>query len=252
MRRFLAAVRFLTILPVPGRWGTSEADLAGSVPLFPLVGLLLGAMAGAVGFGVSLVAPPLVSAALVVVVLLGLSGGLHLDGLSDTADGFLSSRPREQVLEIMRDSHVGAMGVIAIASTLLVKFTAFASVPRASLWAAALLTPLAGRTAMVIQMAAIPYVRASGLGSVFASKRSGPAAVLSVVVLAATCVLLFRVKGLIVAAGCVVVAIAFAGWCRRKIGGATGDTYGAASELVEVVPALMLAVWPLPVGGRLT
>ena len=249
MNRFLAALRFLTIVPVGGSCRTAEADLAGSVPFFPVVGLLLGAVAAGVAYGLSLVAPPLVSAAVLIVLMLGFSGGLHMDGLSDMADGFLSSRPQEKVLEIMKDSRVGAMGVIAVVAVMLLKFAALASVPRQALWAVAMLTPLAGRCAMVVQMAVIPYVRPTGLGSVFARRLTGRAAIGAVAVLALAGGLLLRAEGVLVAAAVVVVALAISRWCRRRIGGATGDTYGATCETAELVPALLLAILPAVSGG---
>jgi len=247
MKRLMAAIRFLTVLPAPGSWGAAEADLAGSVPLFPVVGLLLGIVAAGVAWSLSLIAPPLVSAGVIVLLLVAFSGGLHMDGLSDTADGFLSWRPRERVLEIMRDSHVGAMGVIAIVGVLLMKFAALASLPAASLWPAALLAPLAGRSAMVIHMALLAYVREKGLGLVFCKRRPYLSALWATAVLAAACWGLFDVKGLVVAGVCVATALALAAWSYRKIGGATGDTFGAACEIVELVPAVTLALWPLSV-----
>jgi len=94
MKRLVAAIRFLTILPLPGRWGTEEADLAGSVVFFPIVGLLIGAVVAALAFGLVHILPPAVVSVLIVIALAAVSGGLHLDGLSDTADGFLSARWR--------------------------------------------------------------------------------------------------------------------------------------------------------------
>ena len=245
MRRFLAAVRFLTILPLPGTWGTAEADLAGSVPFFPVVGLLLGGVAAAAAWGLSLGVPPLVAGATIVILLIAFSGGLHMDGLSDTADGFLSSRPRERVLEIMKESHVGAMGVIAIVGVLLMKFAALASLGQSDLWRAALLMPLAGRCAVVVQMAAIPYVRPQGLGAAFSKGRPRLAAVLAAAVLGAAGWGVLGTRGLCVAGVCIAASLAFAAYCYRKIGGATGDTYGAGCEIVEVVPPLTLAAWPI-------
>ena len=183
MKQLLAALRFLTIVPIPGGWGTAEADLAGSVGWFPVVGLLLGGVAAAVAWGLSLAAPPLVGAAVVVIVLLSFSGCLHLDGLSDTADGFSSSRSRQRILEIMKDSHIGAMGVIAVVCVLMLKFAALASLPVARLWPAALLMPLAGRCALVLHMALLPCARPEGLGSIFYRRRPRWAAVWAVAVL---------------------------------------------------------------------
>ncbi len=167
---------------VPGSWGTAEEDLAGSVPWFPVVGLLLGARGGRGWRGpCRWSAPPMVAAAVLVVVLLSFSGGLHLDGLADTADGFLSSRPRERILEIMKDSHIGAMGVIAIVCVLLLKFAALASLPAG--------TALAGRAADAAGRAmrdrpahgpACPTPGRSGLGAVFYRRRPRWAAVWAV------------------------------------------------------------------------
>ena len=174
MRQLLAAIRFLTILPLPGTWGTAEDDLARSVAFFPLVGLLLGAAAAAVAWGLALVAPPMVTAAVLVIVLLGFSGGLHIDGLSDTADGFLSCRSREQMLEIMKDSHAGPMGLVAVVCVLLLKFAALSSIALlqpAVLWPAVLLMPLAGRSAVCINLAILPSARPDGLGAVFCRSR---------------------------------------------------------------------------------
>jgi adenosylcobinamide-GDP ribazoletransferase len=246
MKRFLAAMRFLTVLPLPGAWGTADAHLAGSAPFFPLVGLLLGAVGAAVACGLSLAAPPLVTSAVMVTVLLAFSGGLHMDGLSDTADGFLSSRRKERILEIMKESHVGAMGVIAIVGVLLLKFAALASLDQPNLWRAVFLMPLAGRCSLVVEMAVLPYVRSDGLGAVFREARPRWAAIWAAAALALAGWGLLGARGLCVAGLCVATVLAFAPYCRRKIGGATGDTYGAGCEIVEIVPALTLAIWPLP------
>jgi len=130
VKRFLAALRFLTIFPVPGPWGSAEEDLARSVPCFPLVGLLLGCLGAAMAWVLGRFHVPAMLAALaLVVLLLGFSGCLHLDGLSDSADGLFSSRSRDRMLEIMKDSHVGPMGLVAVLVILLAKFSALASMP---------------------------------------------------------------------------------------------------------------------------
>lgn len=114
MNSFLAALRFLTILPIPGRRGHAPDDLRRSLWSFPLVGLLLGGMTGGIFWAVGPYLPPPIAAVLAVLVLLSWSGGLHLDGVADCGDAFFSSRSRERMLEIMRDSRIGAMGVIGL------------------------------------------------------------------------------------------------------------------------------------------
>lgn len=247
MRGLLAAVRFLSILPIPGRYGSERADLARSAPFFPVVGLLLGALAALVAWAASLVAPPMVVAAAVVVLLLSFSGCLHMDGLCDTADGLLSARPRERALEIMKDSHVGTMGVMAAVCVLLMKFASLASLQPNRLWPAVFLMPLAGRCAMVMHLALLPYARSDGLGSVFYTKRRYLAAIKAVAVLCAACWVMFGAGGWIVAGVSIAIVLLLAVYFRYRIGGATGDTFGATCEIIEIVPALTLVLWPLPV-----
>jgi len=245
MRSLVAALRFLTILPIPGSWGSTEDDLARSATWFPVVGLLLGAVAAGFAMVLPMVAPPLVCAGTMVVVLTGFSGGMHLDGLSDAADGLLSSRPRERILEIMKDSHIGAMGVMAIVGTLLLKFAALASPSAGGLWATALVMPLAGRCAIVVQLALLPYARASGLAGIFYRRRNRLTSLWAAALLAAVACGVLGWRGLAVGAASVGVAIVFSAYVYRKIGGATGDTLGAVCEIVELVPALVLVLGPM-------
>jgi adenosylcobinamide-GDP ribazoletransferase len=179
-----------------------------------------------------------------VVLLVGFSGGLHLDGLSDTADGLLSSKPRERVLEIMRDSHVGPMGVMAIVCMLLVKFASLASLRQEYVWHAAFLMPLAGRCAMVMHMGLLSYVRPDGSGRVFYRSRPYLAAIEVVVILPVAGWLVLGIAGLAVAGVCITVALGLAAYYRYRIGGATGDTFGATCEITETVLALTLTLLP--------
>ncbi|MBU0483543.1 MAG: adenosylcobinamide-GDP ribazoletransferase, partial [Proteobacteria bacterium] len=94
MKGLFAALRFLTITPVPGRYGTEENALAGSVVWFPVVGLLIGGLAAGSLYLLTPFLPPLLLAVITVLLLLVASGGLHMDGVADCADGFFSSRPR--------------------------------------------------------------------------------------------------------------------------------------------------------------
>ncbi len=240
--RFAAAFRFLTIIPLPGALGTSERELAGALPFFPVVGLLLGAFAVPAAWMLSLLLPPMVMAVLVTFVLLAFSGGLHLDGLADTADGFFSSRPRERILEIMRDSATGAMGVIALVLLLVLKITCLASLST-SLLPVVFLMPLAGRTAILLMMGLLPYARTrGGLATLFYSRRSRAVALWALVLFAVAAGLTAGVRGGMAVLAVAFMVLLFGGFCRAKIGGATGDTLGAACELAEVVVALVFAV----------
>lgn len=243
---FFAALRFLTVLPVPGRIGLAEEDLSRSVITFPLVGLFIGGIAlGLMRLALVLFPQP-VAALFLVLVLLAISGGLHLDGLADTADGFFSSRPREKVLEIMRDSRIGPMGVIALVLVLLFKVTALSFCSLEVFSVSALLMPLAGRVAIVLLMALLPYARPQGgLATLFYFQPVRLAALGSFLLLGAVSWFLAGRAGLLVAVIVIATTLLFARACRTKINGATGDTLGAGCELVETVVALVLAAHPL-------
>ena len=162
VKHFAAAFRFLTIIPLPGRLGTDEDDLKGALPYFSLVGIVLGLLAGAAAWILCSSFPPLVAAVFLTLILLSFSGALHLDGLADSADGFFSSREREQILEIMRDSRIGVMGVVALVMLLLLKVSALAQLDPKNAVQAAILMPIAGRSALVLMMFLLPYVRPEG------------------------------------------------------------------------------------------
>jgi adenosylcobinamide-GDP ribazoletransferase len=174
-----------------------------------------------------------------------------MDGLSDSADGLLSARPRARALEIMRDSHVGAMGVMAIVCVLMLKFAAMASVPAAELWRTALLMPVAGRAALAVTIALLPYARPEGgLAAPFYRRRSILAALWAEVFLLALAWLVLDLAGLIAVSAALAAVVIFAIYTYRRLGGATGDTLGAACEIAELVPAVAMAAWYFHAAGH--
>ncbi len=246
MIRLLAAIRFLTILPLPGNGDRAPEELAAAARFFPVVGVLIGGAMAALAVGLWSLFPPAVASVLLVTAMLAVSGGFHLDGLSDTADGFLSSRGKDRVLEIMKDSRIGAMGVIAIMGVVLLKVAAMASLADAQVPKAAFLMPVAGRCVLVIGINVLPGARVDGgLGSVFCQNRSLLQALWALVVLFAAGWLVLRWTGLLATAAALVVIIAFSLRCYRKIGGATGDTLGATCELAETAIAIALTARPM-------
>ncbi|HET6454089.1 MAG TPA: adenosylcobinamide-GDP ribazoletransferase [Armatimonadota bacterium] len=236
MRAFLAALGFLTVLPVP----SDGKALKQSVPWFPVVGLLIGGLIASLDYALGHVFPPLVTSVLIVIALIGISGGLHLDGLADTADGFLSSpRSDRGVLEIMKDSRIGTMGTLAIVSVFAMKVACLSNVI-GSRFEVILLMPVAGRCAMVLTMAVIPYARPEGgLGSAFeGNDRIAPLMALAVLFMASWLVL-GGWMGMASAMLAVIIGLFMAIWSYLKIGGFTGDVLGAACEIAEIAPALV-------------
>ena len=244
MRALLAAVQFLTVCPFPRAWCPDEETLARSTWWFPVVGLLIGGLAAGLDYVLGHVFPVMLTSVFVVITLLIVSGGLHVDGLADTADGFFSSRPRERILEIMKDSRTGPMGVVAVVCVISLKIAAIASVPEAARWWTLLMIPLAGRCALITNLSVLPYARAEGgLGSVFHKNRSVYHALWASVVLILVGWFAGGWLGLCAAVSSLAAGLLFALHVYRKIGGLTGDTLGAACELVEVVPVLVVVAW---------
>ncbi|WP_438446573.1 adenosylcobinamide-GDP ribazoletransferase [Gorillibacterium sp. sgz5001074] len=248
-----AAFQLLSRIPFPVQVPFEERVLSRSVVFYPAVGLVIGLLLAGAGTVLSAVLPVEVSAALLAGLWVALTGGLHLDGLMDTADGLLSHRSRERMLEIMKDSRVGAMGVMACVLQLLLKYALLHALLEAQ-WplAAGLLAaaPVWSRWFMVAAVVSWPYAREGqpGMGSYFSGAGSRHLLGASLLAAIGSAVLLGWLAGdwrdaivlsagASVTAGCagLLVAVRMAG----KLGGLTGDTYGAINEIVETV--LLLA-----------
>jgi adenosylcobinamide-GDP ribazoletransferase len=239
IKKFCAAMTFMTVLPLPSPT-LSDRDFGRLSWYFPLVGACLGVILGAAALGMSQIFPQLVTAAILTFLLPALSGALHLDGLADTADGFLSCRKRERTLEIMRDSHIGAMGVFAMICLMLIKFAVFASLPYWQLPFVAAAVPVAGRCALVFYLGISKYARKSGLAMMFYQYRTPGLALYGAVILFAASILLCGSIGIFASILVILFVIIWDIICNNKINGATGDTLGAACELAELV--FLLAV----------
>jgi adenosylcobinamide-GDP ribazoletransferase len=246
--RFLAAFRFLTVIPLPfGREATPE-EIGGSLPYFPVVGLLIGlVLAGVYGL-LSLLFPAPVALALVMVLAVLLNGALHLDGFIDTCDGLAGNKPVEERWRVMRDSRVGAFGVIGAALLVLGRYVSLANLPNGLVVAALVLMPVLGRWAMVWGIVAYPYARPSGLGTLFkqnASRRAfatGSVIVLAVAVAVAAVRRLpyFYLAAAAVVGGVFLVSALWTHFLSAKFAGLTGDSYGAINEIAEIGVLLVL------------
>lgn len=239
IKKFCAAITFMTVLPLPCP-SLSDKNFGRITSYFPMVGVTIGIILGLAAWGLTQFCPPLVTAGILTILLPALSGALHLDGLADTADGFLSCRERSRMLEIMRDSHIGTMGVFAIICEMLLKFAVFASLPAWKLPLAAAATPIAGRCGLIFYLGISKYARESGLALMFYQYRPPFLALYGAIILFIASILLCGSGG--IAASCLVLAFIIL-WdiiCNAKINGATGDTLGASSELSELVFLLAL------------
>ena len=243
LKELVAAIRFLSILPIPGSaqlfdTEDEDADMIIGAAYFPFVGLLLALVLLALLLATSRFFPPLVLAAVLVVAQVVLTGGLHMDGLMDSSDGLFGGSSPERRLEIMRDSRVGSFGVLAGACVLLLKFALFATL-RVHLLAQAVLMVLpAARWAMIMTVSLFPSARPTGLGAAFRQTLSVVAGITALIVV----LVVGHLPGLLVLLVGSLAAVAVGAWATRRLGGLTGDSYGAIAEVAEVVMLLLIVV----------
>ncbi|WP_337102946.1 adenosylcobinamide-GDP ribazoletransferase [Paenibacillus sp. YIM B09110] len=253
----VAAFQFLTRFPIPIQVPFIPPVLTRSVLYFPIAGAFIGIIVAAVAWLLQLFLPPWPSAVLLLALWTALSGGLHMDGWMDTADGVLSHRSRERMLEIMKDSRVGAMGVLAAVLLLLLKASLLAELlgddDRFELVLPLIAaSPIWGRAWMAIAIAGWPNARqGEGIGALFAGVKKSAAGLslfiggLITFLIVVACQNSFETSILITLAcllSTLVAGGALAIWLANKLGGLTGDTYGAMNEAVEAATLLMAVI----------
>ena len=242
---FLIAVQFMTTIPIKLPCLPSREQNALSMLFYPVIGLMIGGVLWLVASYVQL--PMMLLSCAVMVVWVWLTGGLHLDGLADTADAWVGGfADRQRTLTIMKDPNTGAMGVIAIVLCLALKWAAVYCLLELDAVLALLFVPMLGRMSALALFATTPYVRQHGLGSAL---QDVPKFLLWLVMLgfgAAVFALSWQIAVAMIGVWAVMLA-----WLRwrfvGRIGGITGDTVGASIEVVEV--AILMAVVAVLYGG---
>jgi adenosylcobinamide-GDP ribazoletransferase len=247
---FVTAFRTLTILPAPGK-ETDEFPL--SIMGFPLVGLLLGGIVWAFYYISRLLAarmiPLFVLPALATESLV--TGALHLDGLGDCADAFPGRRDRQRILDILKDSRMGTFGVCAIVFDLLFKFVLWRFWFEQAAIRIIIMSLVLSRTMQGCLLVIMPNAREEGIASAFAGNhllRHKLLAGATVAVVGALSIPFFPnwMAAVVLWLSAALVTLLWALYCRKKIGGITGDCLGALNELVEVIVLLSAAMVFVP------
>jgi adenosylcobinamide-GDP ribazoletransferase len=233
VRSLIIALQFLTRIRLFRNLSLNEGDFAGAIKFFPFIGLLLGfILALLYSFG-RFFLEPFALAVLLVVAEIILTGGLHLDGLMDSFDAFLSGKDRDRKLDIMKDSRVGAMGVLALACLVLVKLALYTELPHRQMVPALLLMPVLGRWAAVYAIVLFPYARTEGMGRTFSSNNVSDLLIASLFSLALFIWLTPSLYFYLSLPVFVVFALFICERSNAQLGGLTGDSYGMIIELSE-------------------
>lgn len=249
MKSFLTALQFLTRIHLKKQTDLAIEDFGRSTKFFPLVGAVLGFIYLLVSWCLIAVFgwANFVTTILVLLPIV-LTGGLLLDGFMDTVDGVFSVRDRERMLEIMKDSRVGSFGVIAFVSLMFVNWTVIRDIKLVLIMTALFVMPVIGRMAMVMVIAFFPYARRDGMGKVFADMADR-----KTVIIAGITTIIFVVPWGQAAIAALVAGLGFAWlmgrWLTEKLGGLTGDTYGAIETLTETMVLIVFLVTSWIPGG---
>ncbi|SDY24456.1 adenosylcobinamide-GDP ribazoletransferase [Tindallia californiensis] len=239
MKHIMQAITFLTTLPFTDHTEWKDSDYK-NMAFFPLAGMAIGGLLCLTDW----LLYPYLSTSVLAVILLSinflLTGGIHIDGLADTADGYFSGKKKKDILEIMKDSRLGTHGVVCIILVCLMKFTLLVAIPASiRLWTIFLM-PIFGRLSLVLGAYRSTYARESGLGHFYIGRITvKEVAIAMVISLSMVCFLPIAGSFL---APLWMITILFKRLLEKKIGGMTGDTLGALLELTETLFLLWIVV----------
>ena len=245
LRSLLTAAQYFTRIPVPTWVGHSAAQLERASRYFPLIGLGVGAIGAAAFWLGSLLFPPFIAATLSTLATLAVTGAFHEDGLADTIDGLGGGVTRERALEIMKDSRVGAFGVLALLLVILLKVSALAAMSLRDGVLALMAGHALSRGCAVLLIAGLPYARSDD------STRAKPVVEhvrrldFAIACLCSIAPLVLLWPRVVLSLGVVLITLAMLfRWFKRRLGGYTGDTLGATQQCCEVAFYLSLvASW---------
>jgi adenosylcobinamide-GDP ribazoletransferase len=249
LQQIAAGIAFYTCLPVPLSW---TLEFNGIAQIAPLIGLLIGGLLGFLDWGLSWVGmPELTRSAIAIASWIAITGGLHLDGAMDTADGLAVTNP-ERRLEVMVDSATGAFGAMAACVLIVLKTVALSDLNGNAFDRTFILMGVAGwgRWGQLVAIARFPYLKPTGKGAFH------KASIHSIWAAVPTLVILLGLSGVEIflhpdrtslsigmAVGGGTIALLTGAWFNRKLGGQTGDTYGAIVEWTEALLLCLLTVF---------
>ncbi|MCX7883598.1 MAG: adenosylcobinamide-GDP ribazoletransferase [Caloramator sp.] len=233
VKSFILMLQFLTRLPININIQMDKDTITKGTLFFPFIGMIIGTISGAVYYILSFMNKDIASLGAVFAIVF-VTGGLHLDGLSDTADGFFSGRERDRILEIMKDSRIGSFGVIAIVIVLLSKYVLIKSLNYDVIKVLILSCGLA-RLGVSMLFSFGKTARPKGLGSMFTNSESKKYFFISFITFS---IIGYLIKGIpfLIALFCALIfSLIIMKYSYKVIGGLTGDVYGAACEILEVI-----------------
>ena len=240
--RFWTAWQLLTIIPIPYCREYPPENLGKSIGFFPVVGIFLGAGLLGLDLLLRLFLPLMLVNILLLVVLLILTGALHLDGFIDTCDGLAIRGLPPARLEAMHDSRVGAFGVIGGCLMLLAQFASLMSLPSGLRTNAFLLMPVLSRWAMVYAICAFPSAKKEGMGWQVKQGATWKGMAIATGISSVIALVSLRWWGLALLAALALIVFVFARFLCSRLGGLSGDSYGAINEFTQLAVLILVYI----------
>jgi adenosylcobinamide-GDP ribazoletransferase len=240
VRLFIIAFQFLTIIPLPFQVRCEERDLGRSMALFPIVGVVLGAMLIVADSLLSRILPRPVTDLLLVALLSLVTGALHLDGVADVCDGLAARGSKERFLSIMKDSRIGAVGAVGLLFAVLLKYQALQNIPQDLKVPVLLLFPAVARYSQVLMATGASSARGTGLGTIFISGAGAIQLLAALGTILTVAFLSLAWKGIVMVAAASLLTFSVRWYFQKRLGGITGDVIGFSSELTEIGSLLLI------------
>lgn len=237
LHTFFIALSFLTRIAAPLKDNVTQKQIGDSIVFYPLVGALMGLafyiITHTLLFFSSDFSSEVLAAVLLTIWVL-MTGGLHLDGLADSADAWIGGlNDRDRTLEIMKDPYCGPIGVAVVVLVLLLKWTALSYLLKTDQYAFLIVLPMLSRSIIIVLFMTTVYVRDSGLGSALLEYMPDEAVLWFVLLVSALTYFIFaNILSMLLVA---VAVMALRAMMIQRIGGMTGDTLGATVEIAEAV-----------------
>jgi len=238
--RFWIAWQFLTIIPSPCRREYGAKDLGKAISFFPVVGLFLGLVLFGLDYLLGSFLPSILINVLLIIALIILTGGLHLDGFIDTCDGFAIKSSTLDRLKVMSDSRVGGFGVVGGCCLILAKFASLVALPQELRASVLILMPILSRWGMVYAISIFPLAKKEGMGWAVKQKASWKGMVVATVFSLIVALVLLKWWGAALMAALGLILLVVSKYLCSRFGGLTGDTYGAINEFAEVVVLILM------------
>jgi len=244
MRDFIIAFQFLTRFTIRSKnFELSKEELGRSMVCFPIIGMVIGSFLVLINFVLGLFLPSLVVDGCIIVSLIFITHGLHLDGFADTIDGFAAGKTKKEILDIMSDSRIGAIGVIGIFCLLIIKFAIIHEMSIEVKNIALILMPVLGRWAMIMASASSNYAKDNnGLGKPFTDYVGTKEFVFATIITVLIGWALLLYKSIILILIVYLANLYILRFVKKKIDGVTGDILGALCEVTEVLALFLIMI----------